>query len=50
MNSWLIGGLACLVVWFILTFVAPVDIGAIHILLGAGLVGLVVWWGRREGR
>lgn len=48
MNPWLFGGLAALVVWFVLIFIVPVDIGAVHVLLGAGLVALVVWWGKRE--
>ncbi len=48
MNPWLFGGLAALAAWFVLIFVAPVDIGAVHVLLAAGLVALVVWWGKRE--
>lgn len=47
MSPWLLAGLACLVAWFLLTFLAPVGMGAVHVLLGAGLVALVVWWGRR---
>lgn len=49
MNPWLFGGLAALAAWFVLTFIAPTGIGAVHVLLGAGLVALVVWWGRRDG-
>lgn len=47
MTPWLFGGLAALAAWFVLTFIAPVDIGAVHVLLGGGLVALVVWWGKR---
>ena len=50
MPLWLFGGLACLVAWFVLTFLAPVGIGAVHALLGVGLVALIVWWARREPR
>lgn len=48
MNPWLFGGLAALVAWFVLIFIAPVGIGAVHVLLGAGLVALVVWWGKKR--
>lgn len=48
MNLWLYGGLAALAAWFLLTFIAPIEVGAVHILLGAGLVAVVVWWARRD--
>jgi len=47
-NPWLLGGLACLLAWFVLTFVSPAGTGMVHVLLGAGLVAVVVWWGRRD--
>jgi hypothetical protein len=47
-NAWLFGGLAALVAWFVLIFIAPAGIGAVHILLGVGLVALVVWWGKKK--
>jgi len=47
-NPWLLGGLACLLAWFVLTFLAPAGTGMVHVLLGAGLVAVVVWWGRRD--
>jgi hypothetical protein len=47
-NLWLFGGLAALIAWFLLIFIVPAGQGAVHVLLGAGLVALVVWWGRRE--
>ena len=47
MNPWLLGGLACLLAWFVLTFLVPVNLGAVHVLLGMGLVAVVVWWGQR---
>lgn len=48
MTLWLFAGLACLLAWAVLTFVTPVGIGAVHALLGAGLVALVVWWAGRD--
>ncbi|MDZ4674036.1 MAG: hypothetical protein SGI84_06245 [Gemmatimonadota bacterium] len=47
MNLWLFGGLASLAAWLLLTFVVPSGTGVVHVLLGAGLVALVVWWGKR---
>lgn len=47
MPVWLFAGLGCLAAWFVLIFLVPVGVGAVHILLAAGLVALVVWWGRR---
>jgi len=47
MNLWLFGGLASLVAWIVLTFLVPAGTGWVHVLLGVGLVGIVVWWGQR---
>ncbi len=48
MNLWLFGGIACLLAWILLTFVAPVGIGLVHVLLGTGLVLVVVGWVKRD--
>lgn len=48
MDLWLFGALASLAAWFLLTFVVPAGTGLVHILLGAGLVALIVWWARRR--
>jgi len=47
-NPWLFGGVSALVAWFVLTFVVQAAVGAVHALLGVGLVALVVWWGKRD--
>lgn len=40
----LLAALACLVLWFVFTFVVPAGLGVVHVLLGAGSVLLVRWW------
>ena len=45
---WLIGGAASILVWIVLTFVTPVGLGVIHILLGAGVLALIRGWVERE--
>ena len=45
---WLVGGVVCLVVWIVLTFVTPVGLGVVHVLLGAGVLALIRGWVERE--
>ena len=45
---WLVGGLACILVWIVLTFVAPVGLGVVHVLLGVGVLALIRGWVDRE--
>lgn len=40
----LVAGLVCLAVWFGLTFIMPVGLGVVHVLLGLGVVLLIRWW------
>ena len=40
----LVIALVCLVAWVLLAFVFPVGVGAIHLLLGAGVTLLVRWY------
>ncbi|MEO8089899.1 MAG: hypothetical protein ABI703_06360 [Gemmatimonadales bacterium] len=47
MSPTLLVALVSLVVWAILTFVAPVSTGAIHLLLAVGATLLVRWWALR---
>lgn len=49
MNPSLILGLICLALWVLLGFVAPVGVGAIHLLLAAGVLLIIrrVVTGRR---
>lgn len=44
----LLAGLVVLVVWAVLTFVMPVGLGVVHILLGAGVLLLIRGWVERE--
>ena len=39
--------LVCLALWVIFTFIRPLGVGAIHLLLGAGATLLVRWWALR---
>ena len=41
---WLAGGIACILVWIVLTFVTPVGLGVVHVLLGAGVLALIRGW------
>jgi hypothetical protein len=45
---WLIGGALCLLIWVVLTFVAPVGLGVVHVLLGVGVLALIRGWVERE--
>lgn len=45
---WLVGGVACILVWIVLTFVTPVGLGVVHVLLGAGVLALIRGWVDRE--
>jgi hypothetical protein len=40
--------LLCIALWVILTFVRPLGVGAIHLLLGLGVTLLVRWWALRQ--
>lgn len=41
-------GLLCLLIWVILTFIRPLGVGVIHLLLGLGVTLLVRWWALRK--
>jgi len=43
----LIVSLLCLAAWVVLTFVRPVGLGIVHVLLALGAVLWVRWWGQR---
>jgi len=43
----LAGAIVALVAWFVLTFVSPLGLGIIHLLLAIGVVLLIRWWGLR---
>lgn len=40
----LLAALACLVVWLVFTFIVPVGLGVVHVLLGIGVALLMRWW------
>jgi len=40
----LLAAVLCLGLWVVLTFLLPVGLGIVHVLLGVGLVLLVRWW------
>ncbi len=44
MRLTLLGALTLLVAWVIFGFITPVGVGAIHLLLAAGVTLLVRWW------
>lgn len=44
MNPTLAAALIALAVWFVTTFVVPVGLGLVHVLLAAGVVLLIRWW------
>lgn len=37
-----------LLLWILLTFVVPVGLGVVHLLLGAGVLLMIRWWGERN--
>ena len=39
--------LVCLLLWVIFTFLRPLGVGAIHLLLGVAATLLVRWWALR---
>lgn len=45
---WMVGGAACILVWIVLTFVTPVGLGVVHVLLGAGVLLLIRGWVEKE--
>jgi hypothetical protein len=45
---YMVAGVACLLVWLVLTFVTPVGLGVVHVLLGAGVLLLIRGWVERE--
>ncbi len=47
MSPTLLASLLCLALWIALTFVRPVGLGAVHLLLALGAVLWVRWWATR---
>jgi hypothetical protein len=45
---YLVSGIVCLLVWLVLTFLTPVGLGIVHVLLGAGVLLLIRGWVERE--
>ena len=48
MNLNLVSALFALALWVIFTFIRPIGLGVVHLLLGAGAVLWVMWWATRE--
>lgn len=44
----LLAAVACLVIWFVFTFVVPAGLGVVHVLLALGFVLLIRWWVVRD--
>lgn len=40
----LLAALACLALWFVLTYIVPAGLGLVHVLLGVGVALLIRWW------
>lgn len=47
MNANLPIALASLALWLVLTFIRPIGLGIVHLLLVAGAVFFVRWWARK---
>jgi len=45
---YLVSGIVCLLVWLVLTFLTPVGLGIVHVLLGASVLLLIKGWVERE--
>jgi hypothetical protein len=43
----LFAAIACLALWVLVTFIRPVGLGVVHLLLAAGAVLLIRWWALR---
>ncbi len=43
----LVGAMVALVLWLVGTFLMPIGLGLIHVLLAVGLVLLIRWWALR---
>lgn len=41
----LIASVLCLALWTVFTFIRPVGLGIVHVLLAVGAVLWVRWWG-----
>jgi hypothetical protein len=46
--TWMIAGALCLLVWVVLTFMAPIGLGVVHVLLGVGVLALIRGWVERD--
>ena len=44
----LVASVVCLLLWAVLTFVRPIGLGIVHILLAVGAVLFVRWWGLKS--
>ena len=47
MNLTLVGAIVALVAWILTTFMVPVGLGIVHLLLAAGVLLLIRWWALR---
>ena len=50
MNWTLLASLFCFALWTTFTFVRPIGLGIVHILLGIGAVTWIRWWALREDK
>ncbi|MEO8450204.1 MAG: hypothetical protein ABI647_10465 [Gemmatimonadota bacterium] len=46
----LIGAILSLAIWLTATFIVPVGLGIVHVLLGLGVVLLIRWWALRDSK
>jgi len=47
MSPVLLGAIIALLFWFVATFLVPVGLGIVHVLLALGVVLLIRWWALR---
>jgi hypothetical protein len=44
----LLGAVIALVLWFTITFIAPVGLGLEHLLLALGVILWIAWWALKD--
>ena len=50
MRAALVLSIVCLALWVLGTFVRPIGLGIVHVLLAAGVVLWIRWWATRDDK
>ena len=48
MSLKLLAAIVSLLLWILVTFIVPVGHGMVHLLLGAGVLLMIRWWGEKS--